>query len=256
MALKLKLDANGNVVVQDGKPVYVHEDGKEIPFDAEGALNKIRDLNAENKSHREAAETANTKLKMFDGVDPEAAKKALELAKNLDDKKLLDTKGVEELKAQISASFKSQIEDIQKEAQKAAKKLETQVQERDGTIFNLMVTNRFHTSEFVKKKVAVPSDMIEAAFGKHFKVENGKVVGYKADGSPIYSRKSPGETADFDEALEIMVDGYPHKDHILKGSGSSGNGTPPGGSKQAAGKEIMDLPPAERIAAARAQGKS
>ena len=34
MTMKLKLDENNNVVVKDGMPVYVHEDGKEIPFDA------------------------------------------------------------------------------------------------------------------------------------------------------------------------------------------------------------------------------
>lgn len=27
--MKLKLDDQGHVVVQDGKPVYVHDDGKE-----------------------------------------------------------------------------------------------------------------------------------------------------------------------------------------------------------------------------------
>lgn len=32
--MKLKLDDNGNAVLQDGKPVYVHDDGKEIAFDA------------------------------------------------------------------------------------------------------------------------------------------------------------------------------------------------------------------------------
>ena len=31
--MKLKLDVNGNVVVENGMPVYVHDDGKEIPFD-------------------------------------------------------------------------------------------------------------------------------------------------------------------------------------------------------------------------------
>ena len=32
--MKLKLDDKGAVVVQDGKPVYVTDDGKEIAFDA------------------------------------------------------------------------------------------------------------------------------------------------------------------------------------------------------------------------------
>ena len=31
--MKLKLDANGNVVVENGMPVYIHDDGKEIPFE-------------------------------------------------------------------------------------------------------------------------------------------------------------------------------------------------------------------------------
>ena len=47
MTMKLKLDENNNVVVKDGMPVYVHEDGKEIPFDANKATVKIAELNSE-----------------------------------------------------------------------------------------------------------------------------------------------------------------------------------------------------------------
>lgn len=42
--MKLKLDADGKVVVENGMPVYVHDDGKEIPFDASAALSKITAL--------------------------------------------------------------------------------------------------------------------------------------------------------------------------------------------------------------------
>ena len=52
--MKLKLDENGHVVVENGMPVYVHEDGKEIPFDANKATVKIAELNGEAKQHREA----------------------------------------------------------------------------------------------------------------------------------------------------------------------------------------------------------
>ena len=52
--LNLKLDANGNVVVENGMPVYIHDDGKEIPFDAVAAMTKITSLNGEAKTHREA----------------------------------------------------------------------------------------------------------------------------------------------------------------------------------------------------------
>ncbi|MDO9929636.1 hypothetical protein Q7432_11575, partial [Glaesserella parasuis] len=89
--MKLKLDENGNVVVVDGKPVYIHDDGKEIPFDALQAMQKISSLNAENKQHREAKEKAEAELKKFDGIEDVAkAKEALKTVENLDAKKLID----------------------------------------------------------------------------------------------------------------------------------------------------------------------
>jgi len=35
--MKLKLDVNGHIVVQDGKPVYVKDDGQGVAFDARSA---------------------------------------------------------------------------------------------------------------------------------------------------------------------------------------------------------------------------
>ena len=71
--MKLKLDENGHVAVSDGKPVYVHDDGKEILFDAPATMQKISGLNAEVKQHREAKGTAEAKLKAFDGIEDAAA---------------------------------------------------------------------------------------------------------------------------------------------------------------------------------------
>ena len=89
--MKLKLDDAGHVVVQDGKPVYVYEDGKESPFDAAATLQTISRLNSEAKSHRERAEVAEKSLKAFSGItDPAAAIRALETVSNLDLKKLVD----------------------------------------------------------------------------------------------------------------------------------------------------------------------
>jgi hypothetical protein len=42
--MKLKLDDKGQVVVQDGKPVYVADDGKEIVFDYPATLQTISRL--------------------------------------------------------------------------------------------------------------------------------------------------------------------------------------------------------------------
>lgn len=48
--MKLKVDEDRHVVVEDGKPVYVHDDGKEIPCDAPAAMAKIEELNTEAKT--------------------------------------------------------------------------------------------------------------------------------------------------------------------------------------------------------------
>ena len=68
--MKLKLDENGHVVVQDGKPVYVHDDGKEVAFDALQTVATITRLNGEAKTHREAKEQFEAQAKAFEGLDP------------------------------------------------------------------------------------------------------------------------------------------------------------------------------------------
>jgi hypothetical protein len=87
--MKLKVDDNGNVVLsEDGKPIYVHDDGKEIPFDAPMAFEKIKSLGEEAKSWRLKYEKADRVTKKFEGIeDPEEAIKALGIVKNLDQKK-------------------------------------------------------------------------------------------------------------------------------------------------------------------------
>jgi len=75
--MKLKtVEVNGTTyaVVADGKPVFVDEAGKEIPFDSPGTVATISRLNGEAKGHREAKEAAEAKLKVFDGLDPAKAR--------------------------------------------------------------------------------------------------------------------------------------------------------------------------------------
>ena len=88
--MKLKLDANGHVVVENGMPVYIHDDGKEIAFDAAQAVSKITSLNGEARSHREAKEAAETKLAAFASIsDPTKALEALDMMTKIDQKRLI-----------------------------------------------------------------------------------------------------------------------------------------------------------------------
>lgn len=201
-------------VNEQGLPIYVHDDGKEVAHDAAQTVATISRLNGEAKTNRERYEKAEASLKSFEGIeDPAAAKKALETLKNFDDKKLVDAGEVEKVKAEAIKAVEDKYAPI--------------VQERDAfqtQLHNELIGGGFARSKYIQDNISVPVDMIQAQFGGRFKIEEGKVVAYGTDGQKIYSRARPGELADFDEALETLVGGYQHKDSILKGGQGTGGG--------------------------------
>lgn len=212
--MKLKLDESGAVVVQDNKPVYIHDDGKEVAFDVAATVQTISRLNSEAKVNRERAEAAEKTLKSFDGIsDPVAAMKALDMVSNLDQKKLIDAGEVEKVKTEISRSFEAKINDMT-----------TKAQQLESQLYGEIIGGSFARSKMIAEKLAIPSDLVQARFGNSFKIENGKMVAYDPSGNKIYSRANPGNLADFDESLEFLIEQYPHKDSILKSSGASGSG--------------------------------
>lgn len=229
--------------VQDGKPVFVGDDGKEIAFDAPNTVSTISRLNGEAKTHREAKEAAEKALKAFEGIsDPAAAIKALETVASLDQKKLIDAGEVEKVKTEISKAFQTQIDD-----------LTSKNKTLEQTLYGEKIGGAFSRSKVIAEKFAIPADLVQARFGDAFKVEDGKTVAYDQAGNKIFSRARPGEIADFDEALEVLVDQYAYKDQILKGSGATGGGAGnsggTGGAKTMSRAQFDALGPAERIAA-------
>lgn len=227
--MKLKLDEKGAVVVQDGKPVYVKDDGTEIAFDVTGTTATISRLNAEAKTHRERAEAAEGKLKGFEGIDDaDAAKKALGIVANLDAKKLIDAGEVEKVKGEMSKAFQTQLE----QANGKAQSLEQQ-------LYAEKVGGAFSRSKFIAEKLAIPADLVEARFGKAFAIEDGKIVAKDGNGNKLYSSANPGELAGFDEALHMLVQQYPNRDQILKASGASGGGAGSSSTPGAGGKKTI-----------------
>lgn len=230
MKLKtIEVDGKQYAEIQDGKPVYVEDDGKEVAFDAVGTRATITRLNAEAKSHRERAEAAEKTAKAFEGIeDAAAARKALELVANLDAKKLVDAGEIEKVKAEIGKAFETKLG----EATTRAEQLEQQ-------LYAEKIGGSFARSKVIADKLAIPADMVQARFGQAFKIEDGKVVAYDSNGNKLYSRARPGELADFDEALETLIEQYPHKDYILKASGANGGGAPISGKS---GAQISNNP--------------
>lgn len=239
--MKLKIDANGNAVLKEGKPVYVKDDGSEIEFDAAQAFGKISQLIGESKTNRERAEAAEGKLAVFkDITDPAAALAALDTVKNLNDKKLVDAGEVQKVKDQAIASVRAEFEPI--------------VKERDTlktALFDEKIGGAFARSKFIAEKVAIPADFVQASFGKNFTIEDGKIVAKDSNGNQLFSRSRHGEPADFEEALSLLIEAHPQRDSILKGSGASGGGASGGNGGGNGGRtftraQFEGLSPAEQ----------
>lgn len=208
-----KMDGD-KVAMREGNPVYLQADGSEMVID----FNTISRLNGEAKTHREAKEAATNRLKEFEGIDPKAAREAFEKLSKIDQKKLIDAGEVDKVTAQISGQFT------------------TQLQEKDaaltglqGKLNKMILDSAFSQSVFIRDNIAIPPDFFRDGFSKFFKVENEKIVALGHDGNPLYSQSRAGEPANFEEAIQILVDRHPAKNDLLRtnvngGSGNQGNG--------------------------------
>ena len=240
--MKLVLDEQGHAVLEDGKPVYEHSDGRKIAFDGAQAFGKIGHLTGENTTYRKRFEDAESKLKLFDGIeDPKAASKALEIVASLDQKKLIDAGEIEKVKGEISKAFQTQLDEANGKAQTFEQQLYAE-----------KIGGNFARSAFIAEKLAVPADMVQATFGQNLKIEDGKVVAYDSQGQKIFSRARPGELADFDEAIETLVSQYPHRDHILKSSNATGGGAQNGQNTNSNAKGNFGGGKDDRVAAIKA----
>ncbi len=245
MDWKIKVDDDGHVVLQDGKPVYTDPDGKEITLDPPNMYGKIIDLGKESKGHRERADAHELVVKLFDGVEDVPAwhveaTKALQTVKDFNDKDWLKADKVEKLKADMKLAYEDQSATLKKDFTTQLKASADVVGKKDAQIRVLMVSNKFATSTMFggqDPKTTLPPEIAETYFGKNFKVEEDdktgvlNLVAYYNNGDPVYSRTNPGELALFDEALSSIFEAYPGNKALLRGKGAgSGAGGGQGGS--------------------------
>jgi hypothetical protein len=143
---------------------------------------------------------------------------------NLDAKKLVDAGEIEKVKAEISKAFQQQIDETKKASAAQIEEISQKRQQLEQQLYAEKVGGAFARSKLIAEKLAIPPDLVEARFGKQFVIEDGKVIGMDMQGNKLYSSSRIGELADFDEALEMLVNQYPYKESILKGTGASGGG--------------------------------
>lgn len=227
-----KMDGD-KMALADGNPVWIDGDGTERTIKRE----TIPNLQNENKTYRTQLEELRNKSKDFEGLDPKEARAALEKLKNVDLSQMVEAGKLDEVKETLKTEYTGQIT------------------ERDQTIAQLndringmMLDSAFGGSEYIRDNIAVPVEMFRAAFGQYFKIEDGKITAQDRAGNRIMSKKNIGEYADFDEAIELLVEGYSQRDAILKapehrGAGSSGGGGGRGGARVIKRSDLEGLPP-------------
>lgn len=226
--MQLKLDENGTPILEDGKPVYVDDDGKTYALDAADLYKTVRRLNFEAQTHREEKQALSQQLKAYDGIDnPDDARKALKTVAGLNDKQLVDAGEMEGLKNRLMEAAKAK-----------ENELTSQIQGLQASLNEQVIGGSFSQSKFIADKCAVPVDMLRATFGNRFKVEDGGLVAYDEHGQKIYSRDNPSVLASFDEAISVIVDGYQYKDSILKPKQGSGTSAPTSKSQSSAPRNV------------------
>lgn len=238
--MKLKtVEVNGATYaeVADGLPVYVHDDGREVPFDAPRTVSRIGVLNREAQTHREQKEAAEARLKAFEGIDDAAAaRKALDTLANLDQKKLIDAGEVDKIKQETIKAVEDKWAPVARERDRLK-----------ADLYEEKIGGSFARSKFIQEKIAIPADLMQARFGGNFEVKDGRIVAKDLSGNPIYSPTRPGDLADFDEAMEVLVSGYPAKDSIMRGANQSGSGARPNAAGGAAGGKTISRAEFEKL---------
>lgn len=233
-----KMNAEGQIEIKDGNPVYFDNNGNEQTL----PLDRLTQLSGEAASYRARATKAEESLKAFEGIDAEKAKAALDMVSKLDQKKLIDAGEVDKVRSEIENAFKNQLTEAQTALEAANRKV-------DG----MRLETAFNSSKFVADRVNAPVDMVRSTFGNNFKIENDMLVPYDGNGNKIYSAERPGEIAGFDEALSILINSRADKDSLLlttprSGSGNKGGGGSSGASKTLTRAEFAALSPADQAA--------
>ena len=223
-----------------GNPIYEIE-GKEVEQDLSILRADLTRANGEAAERRVKIKELTDQLTVFEGIDPVKAKAAFETVANLDDKKLLDAKQVETMKAQWESSFMQN-----KAASDAAYEakivdLTGSLESEKTNIQKMLIQRVFSDSKFLEQTTFDKlRDAAFMMFEKRFVVEQGdngdyRVVAKNSDGTQILSIVRPGQVATMDEAMEHIVMSHPQKDYILKGSQASGSGSQGGAGGGAKG---------------------
>jgi hypothetical protein len=258
----LVVDAEtGNAVLKDGMPLYKYPDGTEQPLNLAETIKsneqRVANLEEEKNRHFETRQKIEQKLQAYGKITPEVAKEYQATVKKLEGKKLYDEHGLEEYQKQwtgeITANINEEWQTKESTWQETENGLKQEIADMDKIIFDLAVNNKLGTHPYFSgekpKTVFRPSDAAKI-YGDRFQVERDgtklKVQALDRDGKVLLSKKNHGVPAEFDEAVELIVQQDNDGNYeIFKGSNISGpsitGNMDPGGPNAEEGSKPVDL---------------
>jgi len=220
MALKLKVKTLDEIP-EATRALYKESDG-EFMLDLEGAVVPKGELD----SHKATIKGLRQQLEGLQGIDPEEYRTLKT--------KLNDLEGKEgKEKQQTKEEMQKQIDALNKKAVKDADDLKAQIAQRDQTIQTLMIDKEvsLQANEVGVRPEAL-IDVIQRSKAI-FKLQNGVVVAFKADGEKWYS-DTTGEMLKIGEWLKLLVKDAPHLFKESQGTAAVGGAT--GGRKMVTGE--------------------
>lgn len=257
--MKLKLDGSGKAEVQDGKPVYVRDDGSEVAFDAPATVATIKRISDERDDARKEAAKSAEVAKALGDLDPKAAREAVDKLKTIDQGKLLAADKVEELKRQVAADITAGWEQKLKDSQKALEDKDASLAKEKARVHKLVLGAQFARDPHfaspdggkTEPKTFLSPEIALEFFGKHFEPSaDGETFIPKLNGRELYSPAKPGNVASFGEAIAILIAERPDKGAFLRAPGGSGAGAIGGAAANGHHKQadMEGLSPEDRLA--------
>lgn len=175
-------------------------------------------------AYKQRAKDAEDKAKIYEGIDPEAARKALAAQVEAERKSLEDKGEYKRILEQVNEANGKTVADKDKAI--AAK--DAEVETLKSQINRLSIGNSFGASTFIAEELVLTSTKAEVLYGNHFEVEDGKVIAYdkprgQADRTPLVNGK--GESLGFEDAIKKIVQADPDFERMKRSAMKKGAGS-------------------------------
>jgi len=213
--MKPKLDAEGNILLRDGNPVFVLEDGSEKTFVDAGKLSEAKKWSADLQKRLDDIESK------FKGVDPETYYDLLKTREDAEDRKLRDEKKFDELLEKKTQALKQDHFHALAERSERIKSLEASHRKLllDNEVLNAATKAAAHNPEKILAIVRANLDLVEkdGSFQPVVKDKKGELR-FNKKGEPMSISDLLGELTE--------SDGYLFKPSDAGGAGSQPSGMP------------------------------